>query len=145
MALSSMLIYNSKGVIDELALNRLSFVSSLAQVLDAQVSPSLLWVLRDFALDLRTNRGQEISPDDYLETAMAETRSVGTVLREFFPIRHCFTVVRPCLEESDLTSMSPSALRTEFKQGIEALRTHVLENTRKRKLKGDVITGPSKL
>jgi hypothetical protein len=145
MVLSSMLIYNSKGVIDELALNRLSFVSSLAQVLDPQVSPSLLWVLRDFALDLRTNRGQEISPDDYLETAMAETRSVGTVLREFFPIRHCFTVVRPCLDESDLTSISPSALRTEFKQGIEALRRHVLENTRLRKLNGDVVTGPSKL
>jgi hypothetical protein len=145
MVLSSMLIYNSKGVIDELALNRLSFVSSLAQVLDPQASPSLLWVLRDFALDLRTSRGVEMTPDYYLETALAETRAVGSVLREFFPVRHCFTLVRPCLEEAELASISNASLRPEYRQGLDELSAVIFGMTKVKKLNGDAVTGPSNL
>lgn len=145
MVLSSLLIYNSKGVIDELALNRLSFVSSLAQVLDPQASPSLIWVLRDFALDLRSSRGLEITPDDYLEAAMAETRSVGMILREYFPVRHCFALVRPCLEENDLKAITQDSLRPEFSRGIEDLRLLVANMTKIRRLNGDVVTGTSEL
>jgi len=142
MVLSSLLIYNSKGVIDELALNRLSFVSSLAQVLDPEASPALIWVLRDFALDLRSSRGTEITPDDYLEAAMAETRAVGTVLREYFPMRHCFTLVRPCLEESDLKSISQETLRPEFIRGIESLKGLIQDMAKVKRVNGDTVTGP---
>ena len=69
MLLSSMLIYNSVGTIDETALNSLSLVINLskkirmkaannseesAEEVDelTQMFPSFLWVLRDFSLKL---------------------------------------------------------------------------------------------
>ena len=42
-----------------------------------------------------------------------------TSIKSLFPDRDCFSLVRPCLEESDLANMDklkPEKLRPEFKQ-----------------------------
>lgn len=65
LLLSSLLVYNSVGTIDENALNNLSLVVNLSKSLQikkgkaatdadeiSQYFPSFLWILRDFALRL---------------------------------------------------------------------------------------------
>ena len=54
--LSSTVIYNSMGAIDELALDQLRVITNLKNCLSPSQFPSektkLVWVLRDFALQL---------------------------------------------------------------------------------------------
>ena len=71
--ISSTVVYNSMGAIDENTLDQLRVVLNLQQCLTSQVhshKPKLVWVLRDFALQLIGKRGQEISPDEYLEQCL---------------------------------------------------------------------------
>ena len=77
--LSSMLIYNSVGTIDENALNSLSLIVSLSKKIQlrkessdesddvAKMFPSFIWVLRDFTLKLVDLEGNRITPKQYLE------------------------------------------------------------------------------
>lgn len=68
LLLSSYFIYNSQGLIDETALNNISLITNIAKDIklssadghSGEVSdhfPSLLWVVRDFALQLVDNAG----------------------------------------------------------------------------------------
>jgi len=79
LLLSSLLIYNSVGTIDENALNSLSLVINLAKKIQLKKSPGqeetqddidqlatmfpqFLWVLRDFALKLVDLDGTPLTP-----------------------------------------------------------------------------------
>ncbi|NXT01081.1 GBP2 protein, partial [Jacana jacana] len=84
--LSSTLIYNSRGSIDQQALDQLHYVMKLTEQVklkaapgqsedeqaDSQIAPffpSLVWTVRDFTLQLEVD-GKEISEDEYLERAL---------------------------------------------------------------------------
>lgn len=88
LLLSSYFIYNSRGVIDGQALEDLSLVASLTQVIQSKSSrgsansgnldddssnsttqafPIFVWVLRDFTLKLEDDQGKKISSNQYLE------------------------------------------------------------------------------
>lgn len=67
--LSSTLIYNVMGAIDERALESLSFISTLSnQIMGfnsktnnlAKYFPNLIWLIRDFTLDLTTKNKTEV-------------------------------------------------------------------------------------
>ena len=67
--LSSNFIYNSVGSIDEQALQTLSFVLNLVSNIDQSNSsnkPNFLWVVRDFALQLINDQGEQITSNQYL-------------------------------------------------------------------------------
>eukprot|EP01041_Mallomonas_annulata_P003173 gene3173-6258_t len=82
--LSSMLLFNSQGSIDETAIGNLSFISQLTTLISIskeknkihhandyiQYFPDLFWVLRDFSLDLSLEDGTQISPSQYLEQCL---------------------------------------------------------------------------
>jgi hypothetical protein len=86
LLLSSLIIYNSLGTIDENALNNLSLVINLSKKIQlknreaspddldelASMFPSFLWVLRDFTLKLVDAEGSHISSKQYLESALKE-------------------------------------------------------------------------
>jgi hypothetical protein len=120
LLLSSLLIYNSVGTIDENALNSLSLVINLSKKIQlkkngndsqedidelAKMFPSFLWVLRDFALRLVDNEGNKLTPKQYLESALREQKGVSDavesknrlrrLLAHFFQERDCCTLVRP--------------------------------------------------
>jgi hypothetical protein len=75
LLLSSLIIYNSLGTIDENALNNLSLVINLSKKIQlknreaspddidelAQMFPSFLWVLRDFTLKLVDTEGTKLT------------------------------------------------------------------------------------
>lgn len=77
--LSSYFIYNSMKNIDEASLESLSLVVNFAKKLQTELNqvenyindfPAFLWVIRDFALNLQTNDGLQITPKQYLENAL---------------------------------------------------------------------------
>ncbi|NXX62266.1 GBP2 protein, partial [Scopus umbretta] len=85
--LSSTLIYNSKGAIDQQAMDQLHYVTKLTEHVKlntvpkesedkredsekfALFFPTFVWAVRDFTLQLEVD-GKEISEDEYLENAL---------------------------------------------------------------------------
>jgi hypothetical protein len=120
-----------------------------------KIFPCLLWVLRDFTLQLVNSSGFKISSKSYLDEALNDAKGVGDnireknrirkLLREFFPERECQTLVRPCQEESvlqDLANASDAQLRREFLTGLDELRDKISAMARYKTVQGTRVNGP---
>jgi hypothetical protein len=119
--------------------------------------PSLLWMVRDFHLELVDEDGSPITNDEYLESALKEQtgyskeimerNKIRTLLKSYFKERHCFTIVRPAHDEKDLQSLSSNVTKTRgiFEQQLQEART-LLFNTMKAKAIGEApMTGKAYL
>ena len=93
----------------------------------AQYFPSFLWVLRDFALQLVDQDGNEINQKTYLENSLRDAKGlsdaverknrVRRMIRHFFKERDCFTMVRPMEDERMLQNLAKAPdnmVRDEF-------------------------------
>ncbi|NXK57259.1 GBP2 protein, partial [Chauna torquata] len=85
--LSSTLIYNSKGTIDQQAMDNLHYVMKLTEYIKVKTAPgesgdersdserfvlffpTLVWAVQDFTLQLQAD-GKELSEDEYLENVL---------------------------------------------------------------------------
>lgn len=122
-------------------------VASAAEL--GKLFPDFLWVVRDFSLQLRSEEGDVLSPDQYLEqalrdktadgsdvsaeqaSALAEKNHLRSLLRAYFPRRQCVTMVRPCANEADLQridTMPKEEMRPEFWETAKKVRTTILRN-----------------
>ena len=168
LLLSSCLVYNSTGTIDEGALNTLSLVLNLAQQLQvnkgqqvddpeelAKYFPSFLWVIRDSFLKKEDEDGNKISSKKYLENSLKDIKGVSEQaeqknrirrqIRAFFTERDCHTLVRPTEDEAQLqrlNELTKDQLRPEFNTEIEYLRTKVFNKAKPKNLKGKDLSGP---
>jgi len=165
--LSSYFIYNSMGAIDEQAIDDLHLVLHLAKHVHVKSKkdskekaselcsyfPAFLWVLRDFHLQLRDERRQEISEREYLENALKpcvgggneEKNSVREVIKDLFRDRDCMTIVRPVAEENDLRNIQRlpyESLRPQFRTQVEAFVKTVYTSLKPKKIDGGIVTGP---
>ena len=74
--ISSYFIYNSVGAIDEMSINQLNLITSLSKNIavgqgtseDAlhHYMPKFMWLLRDFVLEIKDERGRRLTPNEYL-------------------------------------------------------------------------------
>ena len=140
---STIFVYNSVGTIDESAINNLHLITKLAssvQGKDGSIAQKLdfMWVVRDFSLQPVNDSGAPIPPSEYLENALKTTKQsraknsrsnkqndIRKSLKTVFPKRDCVTLVRPCVQESDLQQLQnlpQSCLRDEFVCQIQTLR-----------------------
>lgn len=152
--LSSFLIYNCKGAIDENSLQNLSLVLDLAKNFKinefkeitsgsevVNTLPKLLWVVRDFSLKLVDAQNKSITMKEYLENALTEVKGVSEniqqknrirrVIRDFFAQRDCVCLVRPSDEEKDLQNLiniRDEDLRPEFVSGLQKIK-EIVSNT----------------
>jgi len=144
LLLSSYLIYNSTGSIDEQSIAQLSLVTHVAGLLHARDTvaeffPAFLWLLRDFSLELVSPGGEPITEQQYLDRALqpvddsmpeAESKnSTRKTLRDCFRRLTCFTMVRPAIDEDILCRLGSadiSETREAFQQQLGALRAKVL-------------------
>ncbi|XP_067399725.1 guanylate-binding protein 1-like [Emydura macquarii macquarii] len=138
--LSSTLVYNSKGTIDQYAMNQLHFVSEISKRIQTKGQdgddfeddsrycrffPGFVWAVRDFTLELKM-KGEGATEDEYLESALARKKGHGKevaeynttrdCLRNYFPTRKCFVFVPPVPGEqmSQLAALPDSALHPKF-------------------------------
>ena len=147
--ISSLLIYNSFGTIDEQALNNLSLIVNLSKNLNkSKYFPSFLWILRDFALKLEDNEGNLITAKEYLENALnaknEEKNYVRNVIKNYFKERDCFTIVRPVENESDLQRLNyleDEKIRPEFLEQIEILRNKIFMIVKPKNFEGKNFSG----
>mmetsp|Transcript_27105 Transcript_27105/g.57544 ORF Transcript_27105/g.57544 Transcript_27105/m.57544 type:complete len:1166 (+) Transcript_27105:67-3564(+) len=144
--LSSVLVMNTRGALNEGLFSSLAlscrFAEHMEEVGSETNRPTLLWVLRDFMLELQDSQGRSLTPDEYLDQALQASPAMGfdqersqaaqdarQGLMRFFKHRNCITLVQPAVEESELQDLSTlpySALRGEFRAGIEALRAQIV-------------------
>lgn len=156
--LSSFLVFNSRGVLDERAIQALAMAAGLAQHIHKQhkdvtagvhPSPAFLWALRDFTLALEDTVGNPITAKEYLEKTLTEVAALpGTsaedskraqgakeareTIKDLFPRRDCATLVRPVDDEEKLNQLSKLPLaefRPKFVAQVNELRETVFNGS----------------
>ena len=73
--ISTTVLYNSMGAIDEQALDQLRVVTQLKKCLkgmEGKEKTRFVWVLRDFALQLVDKYGIEMTSDEYLRQCLED-------------------------------------------------------------------------
>ena len=103
------------------------------------MTPKFLWLLRDFALELKEN-GREITENEYLENRLSNfsrsnnqrNRKVRDALLKYFPQRELITLIRPVEEEELLVKLDKlpiDQLRSEFLRKTNILHSKVFNET----------------
>ncbi|KAL2081035.1 hypothetical protein ACEWY4_022888 [Coilia grayii] len=151
--LSSTLIYNSRGTIDQRAVEELQYVTELAEHIKVKSSdedgddsefvkifPTFIWAVRDFTLERKIN-GKDASEDEYLDFALqlkpGNGRKVNDYnlprecIRKYFPSRKCFTFPFPTNPENvkRLETLAMSELDSEFLEVTERFCTFVFNHS----------------
>ncbi|KFO09276.1 Interferon-induced guanylate-binding protein 1, partial [Balearica regulorum gibbericeps] len=169
--LSSTLIYNSKGTIDQQAMDQLHYAMKLAGHVKLKAAPkasedepedsekivlflpTFIWAVRDFTLQLELD-GEEISEDKYLENALKlkagsspETQRYNQpreCIHQFFPHRKCFVFDQPA-RKGDLVrleELEDDEIDPDFQQQVEKFCSHVWETSPLKTIPGGhIITG----
>jgi len=113
-----------------------------------------MWVVRDFTLQLVDTEGENISPKEYLEKALASQKGfsdsveqknrIRRLLKSFFHERDCVTMIRPLTSEArlqDLINIPMEELRPEFVEQVQNIRRKVLQRVRAKKINGKTLNG----
>ncbi|XP_067217981.1 guanylate-binding protein 1-like [Chanodichthys erythropterus] len=166
--LSSTLVYNSLGTIDNTALEKLHYVTELTENIrvKAEVSrdedesadfmrvfPSFVWAVRDFTLELKKGDDQ-ITSDEYLESALklktgssAQTERYNLprrCLRNFFVVRKCFVFPRPANTQNmrKMEELEENDLDSEFLEQAKTFCRYIYDNAEPKVVSGGrTITG----
>ncbi|XP_016385379.1 guanylate-binding protein 1-like isoform X2 [Sinocyclocheilus rhinocerous] len=166
--LSSTLVYNSRGTIDNTALEKLHYVAELvenikirsAEAADEEDSefvrffPSFTWVVRDFTLDLEID-GKKVTDDDYLEFALQLKKGVSRkindynlpreCIKRYFPSRKCFVFPFPVTSQEDMTRLEilqDQDLAQQFLEVTGHFCDNMFVNSAVKRLKGGhIVTG----
>lgn len=136
---SSLVVYNSVGVINENKLRQLTLALSYCEIINSQLTtifspPKLIWLLRDFVLELETPTGESITASQYLERVLKDESKVKNqekfskmreIINSTFSERVCITLPRPVEDEEALQNLENipfDSLRLEFQKGFKKLK-----------------------
>ena len=168
--ISSIFIYNSKGVIDEQSISSLTLATHISEMISFNLSeddeedelksrisnlaPKFVWLLRDFLLSLVDQEENSISPKQYMENVLnikkfhgrnsEKNSKIREKFLEIFKDRSCFTLPRPADKESELESLntiSLESLRPKFIKSFKKFETNVIENCPVKKINGVEVFG----
>uniref|UniRef100_A0A671M0I9 Guanylate-binding protein 1-like n=1 Tax=Sinocyclocheilus anshuiensis TaxID=1608454 RepID=A0A671M0I9_9TELE len=148
--LSSTLVLNSQGTIDNRAIEELQYVTELTEYIKIKSSdededdefvkffPSFIWAVRDFTLE------QKIKGKYQLGITVNEFNLPRQCIRNYFPSRKCFTFPFPTAPEnvSHLESLDPVDLSPDFQEVTQRFCKFVFDKSEVKKLKdGYTVTG----
>ncbi|XP_029513273.1 guanylate-binding protein 1-like [Oncorhynchus nerka] len=165
--LSSTLVYNSMGTIDNNALEKLHYVTELTEHIkvksnqrDGEESseylryfPSFVWTVRDFTLTLEVD-GRPITANEYLENALKLRTGHSkkdqaynlprSCLRNYFSPRWCFVFERPASGDKmrRMEELTDADLEPAFVEQAKEFCDHVFNEAKTKTLKqGLKVTG----
>ncbi|KTF88885.1 hypothetical protein cypCar_00011313, partial [Cyprinus carpio] len=169
--LSSTLVYNSRGTIDNTAVEKLHYVVELTEQIKIRSTeapdeeegedsefvrffPSFIWVVRDFTLELEID-GKKVTDDDYLEFALNLRKGVSKktrdynlpreCIRRYFPSRKCFVFPFPVTCHKNMTRLEilqDQDLAQQFLEVTGHFCDHMFVNSDVKRLKGGhIVTG----
>ncbi|XP_058610450.1 guanylate-binding protein 4-like [Onychostoma macrolepis] len=163
--LSSTLVYNSRGTIDNTAVEKLQYVVELTEQIKirstnaadeeeeedckfVQFFPSFTWVVRDFTLELVID-GKRVTEDEYLDFALQLKKGVSKkvsdynlprqCIRNYFPSpRKCFVFPSPASPENmtRLESLQERDLVPGFLKVTGRFCEHIFHNSVVKTVKG---------
>ncbi|XP_072505089.1 guanylate-binding protein 1-like [Notamacropus eugenii] len=168
--LSSTLVYNSMGTINQQAMDQLHYVTELSDHIKSKSNPNtdevensseflgffpdFVWTVRDFTLELEIN-GKFITSDEYLEIALkpkkGEPEKVRMFnlprqyIRQFFPKKKCFIFDRPTHGKklSQLETLHDSELDSEFVEQVGSFCSYIFQHSNVKTLQGGIkVNGP---
>ncbi|XP_016325912.1 guanylate-binding protein 2-like isoform X2 [Sinocyclocheilus anshuiensis] len=130
--LSSTLVLNSRGTIDNRAIEELQYVTELTEYIkikspdeavdDAEFVkffPSFIWAVRDFTLQLNID-GKDTTEDEYLEFALKLKLVLGHLVKTYVDTIASGAV--PCLENA-VISMALIENEAAVKEGLEVYQS----------------------
>ncbi|KAM9484760.1 guanylate-binding protein 1-like isoform 2-T4 [Salvelinus alpinus] len=167
--LSSTLVYNSQGTINNDAVEKLQYVNELTEMIKVKSStddkeegegtqfmqffPNFVWTVRDFTLQLEID-GREITPDQYLENSLQLKKGTSKkindynfpreCIRNFFPSRKCFVFPSPTTPDNmhRLDSMDEAELSERFRKVADTFCRFIFQESRtKTVIGGHTLTG----
>ena len=163
--LSSVLVYNTKGTIDESSLDGLHLATELTSHIRvkaggeeetgedfAKFFPALIWAVRDHHLQLCVD-GKDITANEYLENCLTMKKSkkkqdmtynnLRETIRDFFKERHCFVFPLPTSMDKlqHLDQMQLSDLDPEFTSAGDKFAKFVTHNSCSKMVRGKELTG----
>ncbi|XP_060114400.1 guanylate-binding protein 1-like isoform X1 [Heteronotia binoei] len=169
--LSSTLVYNSMGTIDQHAMDQLHYVTELTERIKSKSSPeedaealedsaeyvrffpTFIWAVRDFTLQLELS-GQPCTADEYLENALKLKKGMSRevqlfnlpreCIRLFFPTRKCFIFDRPTNRKNlhRLEEMEERELESDFVEQASQFCRHVYKTSKPKTIPGGhIVTG----
>ncbi|XP_045068011.1 guanylate-binding protein 1 [Coregonus clupeaformis] len=167
--LSTTLVYNSLGTINNDAVEKLQYVNELTERIKVrshtdneeeeegtqfvQFFPDFVWTVRDFTLQLEIE-GREITPDQYLENSLQLKKGTSKkindynlpreCIRNFFPARKCFVFPSPTTPDNmqRLESMDEAELSESFRGVADTFCRFIFEESRvKTVIGGHTLTG----
>ncbi|XP_075462614.1 guanylate-binding protein 1-like isoform X1 [Ascaphus truei] len=160
--LSSNLVFNSMGTIDQQAMEQLHYVTELTKRIRLKSSPaeaedesaefkrifpSFTWCVRDFTLILEQD-GKKVTEDGYLMNALKLKPGSSEVIKDynlpreciisFFHSHKCFVFDRPASKRKlqRLEEVPESELEEEFVDQTQRFCTYVFEDGRVKTLAG---------
>uniref|UniRef100_A0A674IEM4 GB1/RHD3-type G domain-containing protein n=1 Tax=Terrapene triunguis TaxID=2587831 RepID=A0A674IEM4_9SAUR len=163
--LSSTLVYNSMGTINQQAMDQLHYVTELTERIKVKAAgrgsrqdgedsaefvrffPAFVWAVRDFTLQLELD-GREITEDEYLENGLklkpGSSRQAQLFnlprecIRQFFPAWKCFVFVQPAgrRDLARLEELREDELEPEFRQQVTQFCRHVWETSKPKTIPG---------
>ncbi|KAM3924036.1 uncharacterized protein RB166_012923 [Leptodactylus fuscus] len=168
--LSSTLVFNSVGTIDQQAMEQLQYVTNLTEKIKVKSPkqeedfeddssefkrffPSFVWCVRDFNLKLQLD-GKEITEDEYLKNALklkpGTSRTIANYnlprecIRNYFNSHKCFVFERPASTNDlqNLDNVEESQLDPRFIEQTKKFCKYIYENSQVKSLSGGyTITG----
>ena len=162
--MSGMFVYNSKGTIDNKAINELHFTTEMTEHIKVKavgeqdaddlgrVTPVFVWAVRDFSLDLEID-GKEVTSNDYLEHSLkmikglsksvADANNVKKSIRDFFKERYCFTFPAPVDTEKlkHLDTLPESDLKESFREAGTNFSEFVFNFAKTKEIEGTNMNG----
>ena len=168
--LSSCLVFNTRGVIDEESIRQLNLLMCFTHLIDytqdysnspedidariSQETPKLVWVLRDFSLAIVDDDGRTLQAKEYMESLLSMPSFMGKsavknekILKDFlkvFKLRECFTLPRPTQTQDELEDLDIAkyeSLREAFRLRFEEFKESVLEHCPVKRFNGIEVTG----
>lgn len=170
LVLSSVFIYNSKGVIDEFAVSQLALATSFKEMIDFSSNlistidetseipftdaPDLIWTVRDFSVAVVDDNGNTLTSKNYMEQLLNMSSFMGKngkknseyseMVRSTFPNRDCVTLPRPVDKEKDLENLDQfrlEDLRYKFRNFFEKFKFNLLEFCPNKRIDKMEVTG----
>ncbi|XP_069598223.1 guanylate-binding protein 1-like [Ranitomeya imitator] len=164
--LSSSLVFNSLGTIDQQSMEQLHYVTELTKLIKLKSSskaedtgeykryfPSFTWCVRDFTLILEKN-GKEITEDEYLMSSLELKKGTDKIIKDynlprecilhFFHTHKCFVFDRPASKKKlqKLEELNESELEEDFVEQATRFYSYMIHHSRVKSLAGGAeVTG----
>ncbi len=151
--LSCKVVFCTKGRIDSTAFDSLQSATVMARWFNEKASeetkndilaskPQLLWILRDFGLQLDDANKKPITASNYLENVLNEANpELRNSLQQLFVSRACIPMVYPVNNESELEDMQLRHLKPAFKRDVQIVKDNICASQPK-KINSQEMSGP---